>query len=178
MGRVEGRKPGEKEERERAGGGRDGASESQMQCSQSVSHVWRGGGVHVSQCSAVQCSEAQFGSVQVHLSAGSGSGSGFGSGSVQTTRDQHHSDPAQPSPAPARRRRRETGDEGRGRGYCGRRPGAQGCKEVERWLLLDAVIISRQRQGPGLTGHVSRRIPPGRWARHSGNAGGSDELTG
>lgn len=89
--------------------------------------------------SAAPRSEAQFGSVQVQFTRGAGSGSG----SVQTTRDQDHSSPAQP---------RHGGEDwktgGRGRGEGGRRSGAQGCKEVERGLLLDAVI-SRRGQGPG-----------------------------
>lgn len=65
---------------------------------------------------------------------------------------KHHSSPAQPSPGTAEK----MGDEGRGRGDGGRTSGAQGCKEVERGLLLDAVIISRRGQGPGLTGQVSK----------------------
>lgn len=101
----------------------------------------------MSQCRAAP---VKLRSARFRFTSVSGHGSGYGMAQFRPL--ETSTTPTQASPAPARRRRWEARDEGRGRGDGGRRPGAQGCKEVERGLLLDAVIISRRRQGPGLTG--------------------------
>lgn len=54
---------------------------------------------------------------------------------VQTTPDQQHSNAAQPQPSPGTADRKDTwvdGNEGGGTSGSRGRPGAQGCKEVER----------------------------------------------
>lgn len=108
----------------------------------------------MSQCSAVQYSTAQHSTIKQLNSARFKFTSVLGLALAQFRPLQTSNTRTQPSPAQPRHGG-EAGRRERGRGTTGSVVDQALHRDVKRWtggLLLDAAIISRRRQGPGLTG--------------------------